>query len=38
MTLYAMTHSERFKAGIAVAPVTSQRDYDSIYTERYMGL
>ena len=38
MTLYAMTHSERFKAGISVAPVTSQRDYDSIYTERYMGL
>ncbi len=38
MTLYAMTHSERFKAGVAVAPVTSQVNYDSIYTERYMGL
>ena len=38
MTLYALTHSERFKAGISVAPVTSQRNYDSIYTERYMGL
>jgi dipeptidyl-peptidase 4 len=38
MTLYALTHSDRFKAGIAVAPVTSWRDYDSIYTERYMGL
>lgn len=38
MTLYALTHSERFKAGISVAPVTNQRDYDSIYTERYMGL
>ncbi len=38
MTLYALTHSERYKAGIAVAPVTSWRDYDSIYTERYMGL
>jgi dipeptidyl-peptidase 4 len=38
MTLYALTHSDRFKAGIAVAPVTNWRDYDSIYTERYMGL
>lgn len=37
-TLYAMTHSERIKAGVAVAPVTDWRDYDSIYTERYMGL
>ena len=38
MTLYALTHSDRFKAGIAVAPITNQRDYDSTYTERYMGL
>ena len=38
MTLYAMTHSERFRAGVAVAPVTNQLNYDSIYTERYMGL
>jgi dipeptidyl-peptidase-4 len=38
MSLYALTHSGRFKAGISVAPVTSQRNYDSIYTERYMGL
>jgi dipeptidyl-peptidase 4 len=38
MTLYALTHSDRFKAGISVAPVTSWRDYDSIYTERYLGL
>jgi dipeptidyl-peptidase-4 len=38
MTLYALTHSDRFKAGIAVAPVTNWRDYDSTYTERYMGL
>ncbi len=38
MTLYAMTHSERFKAGVAVAPVTNQVNYDTIYTERYMGL
>ena len=38
MTLYSMTHSEAFRAGVAVAPVTDPRDYDSIYTERYLGL
>lgn len=38
MTLYALTHSARFRAGAAVAPVTDWRDYDSIYTERYQGL
>jgi dipeptidyl-peptidase-4 len=38
MTSYAMTHSKRFRAGVAVAPVTDWHDYDSIYTERYMGL
>jgi dipeptidyl-peptidase 4 len=38
MTLYALTHSDRFKAGISVAPVTNWRDYDSTYTERYLGL
>ena len=27
-----------FKAGIAVAPVTNWRFYDSVYTERYMRL
>jgi dipeptidyl-peptidase-4 len=37
-TLYALTHSDRFRAGVAGAPVTDWRDYDSIYTERYMGL
>jgi dipeptidyl-peptidase-4 len=37
-TLNAMTHSERFLAGVSVAPVTDWRNYDSIYTERYMGL
>ena len=37
-TLYAMSHSDRFRAGVAVAPVTDWRNYDSIYTERYMGL
>lgn len=36
-TLYAMTHSDHFRAGVAVAPVTDWRDYDSIYTERYLG-
>jgi dipeptidyl-peptidase-4 len=30
--------AEVFKAAIAVAPVTNWRFYDSIYTERYMGL
>lgn len=38
MTGYTLTHSRRFKAGVAVAPVTDWHDYDSIYTERYMGL
>jgi dipeptidyl-peptidase 4 len=38
MTLYSMTHSEMFKAGVSVAPVTDWHNYDSIYTERYMGL
>jgi dipeptidyl-peptidase 4 len=37
MTLYSMTHSGRFRAGVAVAPVTNQINYDTIYTERYMG-
>ncbi len=37
-TLYTMTHTEMFKAGVSVAPVTNWLLYDSIYTERYMGL
>ncbi len=37
-TLYAMEHSDMFKSGVAVAPVSNWLLYDSIYTERYMGL
>jgi dipeptidyl-peptidase 4 len=36
MTSYAMTHSKSFIAGIAGGTVSDWRDYDSIYTERYM--
>ncbi len=36
-TAYAMTHSKLFRAGISGAPVTDWRNYDSIYTERYMS-
>jgi dipeptidyl-peptidase-4 len=37
-TLYALSHSDRFLAGVSGAPVTDYRNYDSIYTERYLGL
>jgi len=37
MTSYALTHSQSFKIGIAGGTVADWRDYDSIYTERYMG-
>ena len=37
MTLMCMSSGENiFKAGIAVAPVTDYRFYDTAYTERYM--
>lgn len=38
MTTYALTHSQAWKLGIAGAPVVDWSLYDSIYTERYMGL
>jgi len=38
MTLYALLHSDAFKCGISGAPVTDWHLYDSIYTERYLGL
>lgn len=37
LTSFALTHSDMFAAGVAEAPVTDWRDYDTIYTERYMG-
>ena len=37
MTAFALTHSKTFKLGISGAPVTDWTNYDSIYTERYMG-
>ena len=38
MTLMALTTTDAFKAGIAGAPVTDWRVYDTHYTERYLGL
>jgi dipeptidyl-peptidase 4 len=38
MTAYALTHSTSFAAGIVGAPVTDLRNYDTIYTERYMKM
>lgn len=38
MTLYCLTNApDVFKAGMAGAPVTHWKFYDTIYTERYMG-
>jgi dipeptidyl-peptidase 4 len=36
MTAYALTHSTSWAAGIVGAPVTDWRNYDTVYTERYM--
>jgi len=39
MTLQAMLNGGgKFRAGISGAPVTDYRHYDTIYTERYLGL
>jgi len=38
MTAFAMTQTDVFKMGISGAPVTDWKNYDAIYTERYMGL
>ncbi|MCU1259111.1 MAG: peptidase dipeptidylpeptidase domain protein, partial [Bryobacterales bacterium] len=39
MTLFSLTHAPGlFRAGVAGAPVTDWRNYDTIYTERYMGM
>ncbi len=38
MASYALTHSESFRMGIAGAPVTDWRLYDTVYTERYMTM
>jgi dipeptidyl-peptidase-4 len=37
MAAYALTHSDKFKCGIAGAGVYDWRLYDTIYTERYMA-
>jgi dipeptidyl-peptidase-4 len=37
-TAYALTHSKAWKLGIMGAPVVDWLGYDSVYTERYLGL
>ena len=37
LTTYALTHSKSFAMGIAGGTVSDWRDYDSMYTERFMG-
>jgi dipeptidyl-peptidase-4 len=38
MTLYSLTHSDAFRCGVSVAPVTNWLNYDTCYTERYLKL
>jgi dipeptidyl-peptidase-4 len=39
MTLYSLLNApDTFAAGVSGAPVTSWQHYDTIYTERYLGL
>ena len=39
MTLQCLQEAgDVFAAGVSVAPVTDWRDYDTAYTERYLGL
>jgi dipeptidyl-peptidase-4 len=38
MTSYALTHSTSFVMGIAGGTVADWRNYDTVYTERYMGM
>ena len=35
--MLTLQHPELFRAGLAMAPVVDWRDYDSAYTERYLG-
>ena len=39
MTIYSLLNApDVFRAGVAGAPVTNWHNYDTIYTERYLGL
>jgi dipeptidyl-peptidase-4 len=39
LALMCLLHApDAFACGVAVAPVTDWRDYDTAYTERYLGL